>query len=416
MDTKQLINLLFEITVKNKNNDLPQEADNKTALKCWYILAMMKIKNEEDMIFYLICMSLINAYIKQDENTIIHIKKNDYFFKEGCLFVLFDYVIKHRCEYVKISYNPKEKWDDNVVFFDFNHFQFSFHGIGLKDKILQIIPTKYFNNQVFNEIQNKKSSIELYEAFLKNSTHFSNLDRNGLNLMQSASNFVDQYEKSSAEDQQKMLDETIFKKIRKYIFGCGALVKYHSWKNRYEKNIWEIFGASGTNEQVKIFSYYLRFLNKNKHVGELKDYVFTISLEWEKQNPRQFANILRMIYDNGGTYSQDASQCNIFVRIDLRDDKWRQVDCPRLKIVNDEISNGKQIQIIKLDDLFDKLNTNQLDLIKLDYPSGNWLFEMKDEIKEDKAKEQLEQLNNEIKGSNNPFDKVSELLFGKKKK
>lgn len=416
MDTKQLINLLFEITVKNKNNDLPQEADNRTALKCWYILATMKIENEEDMIFYLICMSLINGYIKQDKKTILHIRENDYFFKDGCLFVLLNYIIHHHCEYVKVSYNPKEKWGDNVVFFDFNHLQFSFHGMGLKDQILQIIPSKYFNNQVFNEIQNKKSSIELYDGFIKNSSHFSNRDKDSLDLLKNASNFVDQFEKASIEEQKKMLDTTIFKKIRKNSFWCRGLLKEYYWPNKYEKNIWEIFGASGTKEQVKIFPYYFSYLNKHKHDGKLKDHIFTISLEWEKQNPKQFANILQMIYDNGGTYSQDASECNTFVRIDLRDDKWKPVDCPRLKIIKDEISKGKQIQLIKLEDLFNLLNTNQLDLIKLDYPSGNWLFSMKNEINEVEAKEQLQQLEKESKGENNPFDKVSELLFGKKDK
>ncbi|XQP55341.1 MAG: hypothetical protein ACOQNV_01035 [Mycoplasmoidaceae bacterium] len=409
MKINELINLLFKTSVKNKNNDLPQEVDYKVALKCWYILAYMEIKTEEDVLLYLICMSLINGYVKQTDIKPVDVCSDEYIFKNSCLFKVLKFVNNVKCTNLKIGYNPREKFNSNVLFFGFDHLQFSFHGV-VKEYI-KMIPTNNYQNQVFNEVQNKKSSITLLDEVLKNIENFSNLTTIGSNLLESADSFLKEWEALDKKSKLKLCHTKIEQQFVEMNREKNQTINNYKWNNTYQKDPWELLGASGTPEQTRIFPYYIKYLESlRSSEGYLKGKTFIFTLLWEEQNPRQFANVLKTIYENGGRYTQNVKEANVFVKCNVRNDKWQLVDCPRLEYAK---KIKTKINFISLDQFFDLIKTNQFELIKLNYPSTEWLANQKDEII--KTEEQKLQLRKEENAPdrNNPFGILEKMLFNK---
>lgn len=70
----------------------------------------------------------------------------------------------------------------------------------------------------------------------------------------------------------------------------------------------------------------------------------SISLNYEAYNCKEMLSIIQTITNHGGEYIKKASQADIFVTYDSDN------ECSRLKFVNEELENGKIIEIVKFDD------------------------------------------------------------------
>ncbi len=120
----------------------------------------------------------------------------------------------------------------------------------------------------------------------------------------------------------------------------------------------------------KIFLQFLDNVQPTKEgKGLFKDKKVSISLNYEYDHFRQMMNIVQMLKNEGGTYVLKGSESDVYVKFDTVDEEGKPRGCSRLKYVTEAIENGKNIEIITLDEFLAQLGTTKEELDEMPFPS-----------------------------------------------
>ena len=98
---------------------------------------------------------------------------------------------------------------------------------------------------------------------------------------------------------------------------------------------------------------------------------------YEENHFREILSIIQLLVNHGATYKLKASLNDIFVTYPMVNDDGSERYCSRLNYVKDAINEGKNIQIITLDELLKILNVNETDLLNMPYPNSSCFISQK---------------------------------------
>ena len=128
-------------------------------------------------------------------------------------------------------------------------------------------------------------------------------------------------------------------------------------------------GEKGDNVMLRgrrNHTLFLRYLDFGEGVGEkndkLKDKKVTVSMNYETEHFKEMVILAGIIKAAGGEYVLKASNADIFATFDAKDESGNLRRCSRGDYVRAEIENGKNIEIITLDELLVLLGTSREEL------------------------------------------------------
>ncbi|CCZ85548.1 dNA polymerase III epsilon subunit [Firmicutes bacterium CAG:631] len=138
---------------------------------------------------------------------------------------------------------------------------------------------------------------------------------------------------------------------------------------------------SGVNNTVKGRNYrmFLQFLDGVKPQGDivesdLNDKSLCVSLNYEIGHFKEMLSLVQLLTNHNATYKMRASDNDIFVTCDAKDDEGNIRHCSRLKHVNDVIAEGKNIKIISFDELLKILNVTEEELSTMPFPDASSFY------------------------------------------
>ena len=138
---------------------------------------------------------------------------------------------------------------------------------------------------------------------------------------------------------------------------------------------------SGVNNTVRGRNYrmFLQFLDGVKPQGDivesdLNGKSLCVSLNYEIGHFKEMLSLVQLLTNHNATYKMRASDNDIFVTYDARDDEGNIRHCSRLKHVNDAIVEGKDIKIISFDELLKILNVTEKELSTMPFPDANCFY------------------------------------------
>ena len=124
-------------------------------------------------------------------------------------------------------------------------------------------------------------------------------------------------------------------------------------------------GEKGDNVMLRgrrNHTLFLRYLDFGEAIGEknckLTGKKISISMNYETEHFKEMVIIAGMIKAAGGEYVLKASSVDIFATFDAIDEEGNPRRCSRGEYVKAEIDNGRDIQIITLDELLRLLGTS----------------------------------------------------------
>lgn len=136
------------------------------------------------------------------------------------------------------------------------------------------------------------------------------------------------------------------------------------------------------NSNYRVFTRFIdMYPVKEEDNLPLKDKKICISQNYESENFIQMINLVKMIKDNGGEYTDKVKNCNIFVKVDIKNEKGKIKRCNRLNDVEKEKELGNAIEVIELSTLLEKMNLTQEMLNEMELPELEFLFERKQPVK-----------------------------------
>lgn len=135
---------------------------------------------------------------------------------------------------------------------------------------------------------------------------------------------------------------------------------------------------SGVNNTVRGRNnkMFLQFLDGVKPQGDivesdLNGKSLCVSLNYEISHFKEMLSLVQLLTNHNATYKMKASDADIFVTYDEKDDKGNIRYCSRLKYVNDAIAEGKDIKIISFDELLKILNVTEEELSTMPFPDAS---------------------------------------------
>ena len=138
---------------------------------------------------------------------------------------------------------------------------------------------------------------------------------------------------------------------------------------------------SGVNNTVRGRNYrmFLQFLDGVKPQGDivesdLNGKSLCVSLNYEISHFKEMLSLVQLLTNHNATYKMRASDNDIFVTYDARDDEGNIRHCSRLKHVNDAIVEGKDIKIISFDKLLKTLNVTKEELSTMPFPNASCFY------------------------------------------
>lgn len=138
---------------------------------------------------------------------------------------------------------------------------------------------------------------------------------------------------------------------------------------------------SGVNNTVRGHNYrmFLQFLDGVKPQGDivesdLNGKSLCVSLNYEIGHFKEMLSLVQLLTNHNATYKMIASDNDIFVTYDARDDEGNIRHCSRLKHVNDAIVEGKNIKIISFDKLLKILNVTKEELSTMPFPHASCFY------------------------------------------
>jgi hypothetical protein len=123
----------------------------------------------------------------------------------------------------------------------------------------------------------------------------------------------------------------------------------------------EDFILKGSKNYI-MFLRHLDFVSPKSNCRQnLKDQKVSISINFELYNFKQMMLIIQRICDHGGEYVRKASTATIFVK-EPNNESSEERECTKFNYVQEQISNGVQIEVIEFGELMNRLDINNEDL------------------------------------------------------
>ena len=123
-----------------------------------------------------------------------------------------------------------------------------------------------------------------------------------------------------------------------------------------------------SDEQTAIeFTNYVKRVFINRGVtSPLSGKKVCISSLYEEYHFNEMMNIVSLLAENGAKYTRHSYGCDVFVTCDIIGKNGDLYRCYRKERVENAIADGKNIEIISTNELFNILNTNEESLQELD--------------------------------------------------
>ena len=138
---------------------------------------------------------------------------------------------------------------------------------------------------------------------------------------------------------------------------------------------------SGVNNTVRGRNYrmLIQFLDGVKPQGDivesdLNGKSLCVSLNYEIGHFKEMLSLVQLLTNHNATYKMRASDNDIFVTYDVKDEEDNSRFCTRLKHVNEAIEEGKNIQIISFEELLNILNVKEEDLSSMPFPDASSFY------------------------------------------
>lgn len=159
-------------------------------------------------------------------------------------------------------------------------------------------------------------------------------------------------------------------------------------QKRYES------AKSGINNNIRGRNYrkFLQFLDGVKPQGDIIESpingkTLCISLNYEIGHFKEMLSLVQLLTNHNATYKMKASDNDIFVTYDVKDEEGNLRYCSRLKHVNDAIVEGKDIKTISFDELLKILNVTEEELSTMPSPDASSFYKKPKPKQRQKKKE-----------------------------
>lgn len=143
-------------------------------------------------------------------------------------------------------------------------------------------------------------------------------------------------------------------------------------------------GEKGDNLMLKgrrNHTVFLRYLDYGEAIGEksnkLEGKCVSLSMNYETEHFKEMVILAGMIKAAGGEYVLMASRADIFATVDVTDEDGNLRRCSRGDYVRAELQNGKNVEIITLDELLAILGTSREELESMPEPDTDYLLDDK---------------------------------------
>jgi DNA polymerase III epsilon subunit-like protein len=128
-------------------------------------------------------------------------------------------------------------------------------------------------------------------------------------------------------------------------------IKYDDYEIRQQKRYESAKSGINNNIRGRNYRMFLQYLDGVKPQGDIIESpingkTLCVSLNYEIGHFKEMLSLVQLLTNHNATYMMRASDNDIFVTYDARDDEGNIRHCSRLKHVNDAIVEGKDIKII----------------------------------------------------------------------
>lgn len=152
-------------------------------------------------------------------------------------------------------------------------------------------------------------------------------------------------------------------------------IKYDDFDIRQQKRYEAAKSGINNNIRGRNYRMFLQFLDGVKPQGNiiespLNGKSICISLNYEIEHFKEMLSLVQLLANHNAAYKMKASDNDIFVTCDIKDEKGNSRFCTRLKYVNEAIADGKNIKIISFDELLNILKVKEEDLSTIPFPKA----------------------------------------------
>lgn len=156
-------------------------------------------------------------------------------------------------------------------------------------------------------------------------------------------------------------------------------IKYDDSEIRQQKRYESAKSGINNNIRGRNYRMFLQYLDGVKPQGDIIESpingkTLCVSLNYEIGHFKEMLSLVQLLTNHNATYKMRASDNDIFVTYDARDDEGNIRHCSRLKHVNDAIVESKDIKIISFDELLKILNVTEEELSTMPFPDANCFY------------------------------------------
>ena len=156
-------------------------------------------------------------------------------------------------------------------------------------------------------------------------------------------------------------------------------IKYDDYEIRQQKRYESAKSGINNNIRGRNYRMFLQYLDGVKPQGDIIESpingkTLCVSLNYEIGHFKEMLSLVQLLANHNATYKMRASDNDIFVTYDARDDEGNIRHCSRLKHVNDAIAEGKDIKIISFDELLKILNVTEEELSTMPFPDASSFY------------------------------------------
>lgn len=169
-------------------------------------------------------------------------------------------------------------------------------------------------------------------------------------------------------------------------------IKYDDYEIRQQKRYKSAKSGINNNIRGRNYRMFLQYLDGAKPQGDIIESpingkTLCVSLNYEIGHFKEMLSLVHLLTNHNAIYKMRASDNDIFVTYDVKDEEGNSRFCTRLKHVNEAIEEGKNIQIISFEELLNILNVKEEDLSSMPFPDENSFYKKPKSTQRQKKKE-----------------------------
>ena len=169
-------------------------------------------------------------------------------------------------------------------------------------------------------------------------------------------------------------------------------IKYDNNEIRQQKRYESTKSGINNNIRGRNYRKFLQFLDGVKPQGDIIESpingkTLCVSLNYEIGHFKEMLSLVQLLTNHNVIYKMKASDNDIFVTYDVKDEEGNLRYCSRLKHVNDAIVEGKDIKIISFDELLKILNITEEELSTMPFPDASSFYKKPKPKQKQKKKE-----------------------------